>query len=162
MISDSSKWLKTRPLNTVLEFVSDLSCDLLRSNSASSEIKRSFVPSPKIRNYICKHSSGSVELCRIVLYNTHAHDLTSKHKKTKQHKKKSNTTKRKKKAQTKTNRVPAAKPEAILKIAPCPIVGSVFPGMAFMFKISSNIGFLAESTQIFSMNLRWDLLFMYS
>lgn len=154
MISDSSKWLKTRPLNTVLEFVSDLSCDLLRSNSASSEIKRSFVPSPKIRNYICKHSSGSVELCRIVLYNTHAHDLTSKHKKTKQHKKKSNTTKRKKKAKTKTNRVPAAKPEAILKIAPCPIVGSVFPGMAFMFKISSNIGFLAESTQIFSMNLR--------
>lgn len=41
-----------------------------------------------------------------------------------------------KKNPPKTNKTPAAKPEAILKIALCPIVGSVFPGMAFMFKIS--------------------------
>lgn len=39
-------------------------------------------------------------------------------------------------APSKTNKTPAVKPEAILKIALWPIVGSVFPGMAFMFKIS--------------------------
>lgn len=58
----------------------------------------------------------------------------------------------------KTNKTPAARPEAILKIALSLIVGSAFPGMAFMFKISWNTGFLAESTHIFSLNLRWDLL----
>lgn len=131
MISDSSKWLKTRPLNTVLEFVSDLSCDLLRSNSASSEIKRSLVSDFRRRNNICKHSSGSVELCRIVLYNTHAHDLTSKHKKTKQHKKKSNTTKRKKKSQNKNKQSSSCKAWSNFKNSSLSYCGISFPWNGF-------------------------------